>query len=96
MNVDADTTTLATALAALAAALGLIALLGVRFTNIVLTVYVDDAQVAHDELLTTGAPIARGLEDTAWDHRVARSVLVDSARLSLIDRRRIRVTGRVA
>jgi uncharacterized glyoxalase superfamily protein PhnB len=42
---------------------------GVAPVNLVLTLFVDDAQSAHDELQRAGAEIARGLEDTPWGHR---------------------------
>ncbi len=42
---------------------------GVAPVNLVLTLFVDDAQGAHDQLQRAGAEIARGLEDTPWHHR---------------------------
>ena len=42
---------------------------GVAPVNLVLTLFVDDAQAAHDQLQRAGAEIARGLEDTPWGHR---------------------------
>ena len=37
--------------------------------NIVLTLYVADVRAVHDELVSAGAAIARGVEDASWGHR---------------------------
>ena len=42
---------------------------GVAPVNLVLTLFVHDAQADHDRLQRAGAKIARGLEDTPWRHR---------------------------
>jgi uncharacterized glyoxalase superfamily protein PhnB len=49
--------------------LGDVCVPGVKPVNVVLTLVVDDARAAHDELQGTGVAIARGLEDTPWGHR---------------------------
>ncbi len=49
--------------------LGDVCVPGVAPVNVVLTLYVDDARVAHDLLRSRGVPIARELEDTPWGHR---------------------------
>jgi catechol 2,3-dioxygenase-like lactoylglutathione lyase family enzyme len=37
--------------------------------NVVLSVFVADVQAVHDGLVSAGAVIARGVEDTSWGHR---------------------------
>jgi uncharacterized glyoxalase superfamily protein PhnB len=37
--------------------------------DIVLTLFVADVTATHDQLVSAGATIARGLEDTSWGHR---------------------------
>ena len=49
--------------------LGDVCVEGVAPVNVVLTLFVDDARLVHDELLGVGMVIARGLEDTPWGHR---------------------------
>jgi uncharacterized glyoxalase superfamily protein PhnB len=49
--------------------LGDVCVEGVAPVNVVLTLFVDDAQVTHDELRDAGVSVARGLEDTPWGHR---------------------------
>lgn len=38
-------------------------------SNLALTVEIDDADAVHDYLASVGIRIARGLENTSWDHR---------------------------
>lgn len=42
---------------------------GVAPVNVVLTLFVVDAQAAHDQLQRAGAKVVRGLEVTPWGHR---------------------------
>ena len=49
--------------------LGDVCLPGVAPVNVVLTLFVEDAQAALDQLRDVGVVIARGLEDTPWRHR---------------------------
>ena len=42
---------------------------GVAPVNLVLSLFVADAQAAHAQLQRAGADIVRGLEDTPWGHR---------------------------
>jgi catechol 2,3-dioxygenase-like lactoylglutathione lyase family enzyme len=49
--------------------LGDVCVEGVAPVNVVLTLFVDDATVVHDELDRAGVGITRGLEDAPWGHR---------------------------
>lgn len=45
------------------------AVIGVKPINVVLTIEVSAAEEWHDELVSRGVTIARGLEDASWGHR---------------------------
>jgi catechol 2,3-dioxygenase-like lactoylglutathione lyase family enzyme len=45
------------------------AVTGASPANIVVTLFVADVQAVHDGLVSVGARIARGVEDTSWGHR---------------------------
>jgi len=42
---------------------------GTSPANIVLTLFVADVRATHDGLVSAGATVARGVEDTPWGHR---------------------------
>ena len=42
---------------------------GVKPVNVALSIEVDDVDKWHNQLLSTGVTIARGLEDAPWGHR---------------------------
>jgi uncharacterized glyoxalase superfamily protein PhnB len=50
-------------------ALGDLAVAGVAPVNVVLSLFVDDARAAQEEVTRAGVVIAREFEDTPWGHR---------------------------
>ena len=50
-------------------ALGDVAVQGAAPANVVLTLFVDDARAAEQQVRAAGVEVARGLEDTPWGHR---------------------------
>lgn len=50
-------------------ALGDVAVPGAQPTNVVLTLFVDDARAAEQQVRAAGVDVARALEDTPWGHR---------------------------